>query len=164
VKDQLMATSPLNVVIAHLLADLGPGGTTDGELLARFLSSRDRDALAGLVRRHAPMVWGLCCRLFHGHHDAEDAFQATVLVLVRKAAGVPRQAVANWLSGVARQTAVRLRALAPRRGQRETQGVTMPEPTVAEGRDSDLPFVLDEELSPCPTTTRASSSCATWKA
>src|SRR5262249_56851713 len=93
---------------------------------------------------------GVCRRLLHNHHDAEDAFQATFLVLVRKAAGVPRQAVASWLYGVARQTAVRLRATAAKRGRRETQVVTMPEPTVAEVRDADWQSVLDEELSRLP--------------
>jgi RNA polymerase sigma factor (sigma-70 family) len=96
------------------------------------------------------MVWGVCCRLLPNHHDAEDAFQATFLVLVRKAADVPRQAVANWLYGVARQTAVRLRATAAKRGRRETQVVNMPEPTVAEVRDADLQSVLDEELGRLP--------------
>ena len=147
-----MPTSPLSVVLQHLLADLGPdgGGMTDGELLNRFLRSRDDDALAALVRRHAPMVWGVCCRLLHNHHDAEDAFQATFLVLVRKAVDVPRQAVANWLYGVARQTAVRLRATRALRGRRETQVVNMPEPTGAEVRDADWQAVLDEELSRLP--------------
>ncbi len=146
-----MPTSPLSVVIQHLMADLTPDGDgmTDGELLAHFLSSRDDKALAALVRRHAPMVWGVCGRLLN-HHDAEDAFQATFLVLVRKAADVPRHAVANWLYGVARQTAVRARATAAKRERRETQVVNMPEPTVAEARDADWQFVLDEELSRLP--------------
>src|SRR5215211_6353583 len=138
-----MPTSPLNVVIQHLMADVEP----DGELLARFRSGRDEDALAALVRRHAPIVWGVCRRLLFNHHDAEDAFQATFLVLVRKAADVPRQAVAGWLYGVARQTAVRLRAAAAKRGRRERQVVNMPEPTAAEARDADLQTALDEELS-----------------
>jgi RNA polymerase sigma factor (sigma-70 family) len=147
-----MPTSPLSVVLQHLLADLGPdgGGMTDGELLNHFLKSRDDDALAALVRRHAPMVWGVCCRLLHNPHDAEDAFQATFLVLVRKAADVPRPAVAGWVHGVARQTAVRLRATRALRGRRETQVVNMPEPTVAEVRDADWQSVLDEELSRLP--------------
>src|ERR1041384_8296980 len=103
-----MPTSPLSGVIRHLMADLGPdgGGMTDGELWARFRSSRDDHALAALVRRHAPMVWGVCRRLLN-HHDAEDAFQATFLVLVRKASSIaPREMVGNWLYGVAHQTAL----------------------------------------------------------
>jgi RNA polymerase sigma factor (sigma-70 family) len=146
-----MPTSSLSVVIQHLRASLSPesDGMTDGELLARFVRSRDEDALAALVRRHASMVWGVCRRLLH-HHDAEDAFQATFLVLVRRAADVPGQAIANWLYGVARQTAVRLRATAAKRGRRETQVVTMPEPTVPEVCDADLQRVVDEELSYLP--------------
>src|SRR5499426_2481829 len=116
-RSKSMPTGSLSVIIHNLLADaaLGAGGMTDGELLAHFLSSRDDNALAALVRRHAPMVWGVCDRLLN-HHDAEDAFQATFLVLVRKAAGVPQAGVAGWLYGVARQTAVRLRATAAKRG------------------------------------------------
>jgi RNA polymerase sigma factor (sigma-70 family) len=134
------------------MAEIGSdgGGMTDGELLARYLSSRDDSALAALVRRHAPMVWAVCGRLLRNHHDAEDAFQATFLVLVRKAANVPPQAVANWLYGVARQTAVRVRATAVKRQRRESQVVNVPEPTVAEVRDTDWQSVLDEELSRLP--------------
>lgn len=146
-----MPSSPLSVVIQQLRADLGPDsdGLTDGELLARFVSSRDEQALAALVRRHASLVWGVCCRLLD-HHDAEDAFQATFLVLVRKAANVPEQAVANWLYGVARQTAIRLRATEAKRGWREMQVEKMPEPTVPVVHDADLKMAVDEELSHLP--------------
>ncbi|HZY88721.1 MAG TPA: sigma-70 family RNA polymerase sigma factor [Gemmataceae bacterium] len=147
-----MPTGSLSVVIHNLLADaaLGAGGMTDGELLAHFLSSRDDKVLAALVRRHAPMVWRLCDRLLCNHHDAEDAFQATFLVLVKKAADVPREAVANWLYGVARQTALRARATAAKRGRRESQVVNLPEPTMEDVRDTDQQFVLDEMLSRLP--------------
>lgn len=153
-----MPISPLSVVMQHLLADLRPDGDgmTDGELLASFLRSHDHDALAALVRRHAPMVWGVSSRLLP-NHDAEDAFQATFLVLVRKAADVPRQAVANWLYGVARQTAVRLRATQAKKGRRETQVVNMPEPGVSSQGSgvrqqewTDVRPVLDEELGRLP--------------
>src|SRR5260370_8720439 len=84
---------------AALLRDgAGLGG---GELLGRFLERRDEAALAALVRRHGPMVWGVCRRLL-SHHDAEDAFQATFIVLVPKAASiVPGEMAGNWSSGVA---------------------------------------------------------------
>ena len=148
-----MPTSPLKVVIQQLRAasERDGAGRTDGELLTRFLSHRDNDALAALVHRHAPMVWGVCRRLLRSPHDAEDAFQATFLVLVRKAATVmPREMVGNWLYGVAHQTAVRLRATAAKRGVREMQMMEMPEPVVAEARGDDLLLLLDQELSCLP--------------
>src|SRR5438105_527853 len=127
-----MPTSPSSVVIQHLRANFGPdgGGMTDGDLLARFLSRRDDNALAALVRRHAPMVWGACCRLLRNHHDAEDAFQATFLVLVRKASSImPREKFANWLYGVAHQTALKARATTAKRQAREKHMANVPEPT-----------------------------------
>ncbi|HEV3440792.1 MAG TPA: sigma-70 family RNA polymerase sigma factor [Gemmata sp.] len=148
-----MSTSPLKLVIQQLrtASERDGVGRTDGELLTRFLNQRDNDALAGLVERHAPMVWGVCRRILRNHHDAEDAFQATFIVLVRKAASVvPREMVGNWLYGVAYQTAVRLRAIAVKRGARETQVIEMPEPVVAEARGDDLLLLLDQELSCLP--------------
>ncbi len=152
-----MATTPMNRVIQHLVAACGRDGMTDGELLTRFLSGRDEDALAALIGRHGPMVWGVCCRVLRHPHDAEDAFQATFLVLVQKAATLPnRETVGNWLHGVARQTAVRMRAFAAKRGLREKQVAVMPEPTTAEQYVwNDLSPVVDEELSRLPNKYRA---------
>ncbi|MBC8115306.1 MAG: sigma-70 family RNA polymerase sigma factor, partial [Candidatus Saccharimonas sp.] len=153
-----MPQSPIHVVIHHLRSAAERDGavSTDGELLTRFLSQRDDDALAALVERHAPMVWGVCRRMLRNPHDAEDAFQATFLVLVRKAgAVVPREMVANWLYGVAHQTAVRLRATAAKRGVREMQMIEMPEPAVAEAREDELLLLLDQELSRLPQRFRA---------
>jgi RNA polymerase sigma factor (sigma-70 family) len=97
------------------------------------------------------MVWGVCRRLL-GQHDAEDAFQATFLVLVRKAGSVvPREMLPNWLHGVAYQTALQARRTAARREARERQVSHMHEPAIA-GRDQwdDLKPLLDEELSRLP--------------
>src|SRR5262245_6375192 len=95
---------------------------TDGQLLEDYLSRRDEVAVAALLRRHGPMVWGVCRRVLGSHHDAEDAFQATFLVLVRKAASVrQREQVGNWLYGVAHQTALKARTMQARRRTRERQ-------------------------------------------
>jgi DNA-directed RNA polymerase specialized sigma24 family protein len=76
-----------------------PEGVTDEVLLEAFLSRRDEAAFRALMRRHGPMVLGVCRRILGNVHDAEDAFQATFLVLVRKAGSIrPRALVGNWLS------------------------------------------------------------------
>src|SRR5213595_2362436 len=91
----------------------GGAGLSDGQLLECYLAHREETAFAALVRRHGPMVWGVCRRVLHSHHDAEDAFQATFLILFRKAASVvPREKVANWLYKVAYRTALKARAAA----------------------------------------------------
>jgi RNA polymerase sigma-70 factor (ECF subfamily) len=86
--------------------DAAGGSLTDGQLLECFVARREEAAFAALVRRHGPMVLGVCRRILDHSHDADDAFQATFLVLVRKAASVtPRELVGNWLYGVAYRTA-----------------------------------------------------------
>ena len=124
---------------------------TDGQLLERFVGNRDETAFEALVRRHGPMVCGVCHRLLHSQHDAEDAFQATFLVLARKAASiVPRELVGNWLYGVAHTTAVRARAVAAKLRARERQVIDMPEPTPDEKPIGDLYDRLDRELKCLP--------------
>src|SRR4051812_41960042 len=109
----------------------------DARLLERFLADRDETAFATLVQRHGPMVMGVCHRVLHHPQDAEDAFQATFLVLVRKAASVsPPGMVGNWLYGVAYQTAIKARAMANRRAAKEQQVVGTPEPVAAETDDA----------------------------
>src|SRR5260370_334398 len=143
----------MSLFVQHLRKTVLRNGLeiTDGQLLDSFVHQKDEAALAALVRRHGPMVWGVCCRLLRSHQDAEDAFQATFLVLVQKAATLPdKQMVGNWLFGVARQTAVRMRALAARRGVRERQMTVLPEPTTPVHRLNDLTPFLDEELHRLP--------------
>lgn len=148
-------TSPMQGVIQHLrravLVQDG-AGLTDGQLLTLFIERRDEGAFEALVRRHGPMVMGVCRRILRNPHDAEDAFQAAFLVLVRKAASVvPREMVANWLYGVARTTALRANALTAKRRVRERQVREMPEPEVVQpDLWHDLQPLLDQELSRLP--------------
>jgi RNA polymerase sigma factor (sigma-70 family) len=130
---------------------------TDGQLLECFVNCRDAAAVAALVRRHGPMVWGVCRRVLRNHQDAEDAFQATFLVLVRRAAAIsPREMVANWLYGVARQTALKARATGAKRQVREKQVNQGPEPEAQSEPDlwRDLQPLLDRELSRLPAKYR----------
>jgi RNA polymerase sigma factor (sigma-70 family) len=155
-----MPTSQTSGVIQHLRRTMllrDGAGLTDGQLLEDYISRRDEAALAALVQRHGPMVWGVCRRVLRSYHDAEDAFQATFLVFVRKAAAIAaRELVGNWLYGVAHQTALKARATAARRKERERQVTQMPEPAVAEpGQWHDLQPLLDAELSRLPDKYRA---------
>src|SRR5262249_46786907 len=137
-----MATNQLSRVIRTLRGAALPAdepGASDGQLLETYIRHRQEAAFAVLVHRHGPMVWGVCRRILANHQDAEDAFQATFLVLVRKASSVvPRDMIANWLYGVAHQTALKARATAALRGSREKQVTAMPEPAQGQQLQEDL--------------------------
>src|SRR5262245_9922365 len=154
-----MASGPMNQVVHQLRDMILRDGVepTDGQLLERFVKDREAAALEALVRRHGSMVWGVCRRVLANHHDAEDAFQATFLVLVRKASSVkPRDMVGNWLYGVAQQTALKARSTSAKRQAREKQVSAMPEPTAAPSdRVDDVAPFLDQELSRLPDKYRA---------
>jgi RNA polymerase sigma-70 factor (ECF subfamily) len=120
-----MADTPLHRAVRGLRHLLGPSHApdlSDGQLLTRFATRRDEAAFAELVRRHGPMVLGVCRRVLGHAHDAEDAFQATFLVLARKAGGAVRyQALGGWLHQVAYHVALRERVRSVRRQHHERQ-------------------------------------------
>jgi RNA polymerase sigma factor (sigma-70 family) len=150
-----MATGQLSGVIRHLRrVALVPDGAnrTDEQLLECFLTRREEAAFAELVRRHGPMVLGVCRRILRHAQDAEDAFQATFLVLVRKATSiVPRERVGNWLYGVAYRTALEARKTIRRRRTKEREVKDRTRPAALQGDGwHELQPLLDQELSRLP--------------
>jgi RNA polymerase sigma factor (sigma-70 family) len=155
-----MSNAPLGPVLRYLgrLAGAGEGRTlTDGQLLQRFIARRDEAAFAALVKRHGPMVLGICRHVLHHHQDAEDAFQATFLVLVRHAASVRKhEALAGWLHGVAYRTALSARRAAVRRRTHEARArpVSPTDPSV-DLAWREVQAALDEEVARLPEKFRA---------
>ena len=151
-----MPSSSMNAVIQNLRKTVclqNEDGLTDAQLLERFIEHRDEAAFAALVSRHESMVMGVCLRVVRNHQDAEDAFQATFLVLVRKAASIAsRGLLANWLYGVAYNTALKAKASNIKRQAKEKQVTEMPDPAMAEQEllSDDLQALLDQELSRLP--------------
>jgi RNA polymerase sigma factor (sigma-70 family) len=123
----------------------------DAGFLARFVCQGDEAAFEALVLRHGPMVWGVCRRLLTRTEDAEDAFQAAFVVLLRRAGSIRNGALlGNWLYGVAYRVAVRARVRAARRAAREKQGMlTEPAATVTE-TTTDWQHLLHEEIFRLP--------------
>src|SRR5262249_53537960 len=137
----------------HSLQQREAPAEEDAGLLARFVACRDEDAFTSLVRRHGPMVLGVCRRIL-GDTAAEDAFQATFLVLVRRAASLDRpELLGNWLYGVASRVAREARSREARRRARERQAQAMARPEAGPAPEpvwADLRPVLDEELGQLP--------------
>jgi RNA polymerase sigma factor (sigma-70 family) len=129
---------------------------TDRELLKRFAQDRDEAAFAALVQRHGALVHGVCGRVLRRTEDVEDAFQATFLVLARKAGAVGwRESIGNWLYGVARRLALKSRANSARRLAREREAAEQPhEEAMPKAAWQQLCGVLDEELGQLPRSCR----------
>jgi RNA polymerase sigma factor (sigma-70 family) len=147
-----MPTTRLHNVLAYLRRVANLDADPDADLLRRFIAGRDEAAFEALLRRHGPMVLAVCRRVLDNEADAEDAFQAVFLVLVRRAAAVGRhESVGSFLHGVALRTALRARTDLASRRQHERQAAAMPgtEPT-PDPVWHDLRPVLDEEVARLP--------------
>jgi RNA polymerase sigma factor (sigma-70 family) len=151
----------MNSVTQYLRA-LGRAPSTvdvsDGELLERFVAHREEAAFEELLRRHGPMVLRVCQSLLPNPHDADDAFQATFLVLVRRASALEKRlCLANWLYAVAQRSALNARRAAARRGARERRAGALlksacQEPATTE---RELQGVVGEEINRLPEKYRA---------
>src|SRR5436305_9760317 len=146
------AAHPVLRFIRSLAPRGGDAEAPDEDLLARFAAGRDQAAFAALVRRHGPMVLGVCARVLGDSPAAEDAFQAAFIVLARRAGALSRPGLlANWLYGVAYRTALKVRAAAARRraAERQSRPPAGTDP-LDELMRRDLRLVLDDELSRLP--------------
>jgi RNA polymerase sigma factor (sigma-70 family) len=144
-------------ILSHLRRTLLDPALSDGQLLDRFDRDNDTVAFEGLTRRHGSMVLGVCRRILGNTHDAEDAYQTTFVVLARKAATIsPKEAVANWLHGVAYVASVRLRTANARRSGRERSTSHPPERALVEREDRSEDLAsLDVELAGLPAKYRS---------
>jgi RNA polymerase sigma factor (sigma-70 family) len=155
-----MASAPAGAVVKHvqhLFTEGGIAGLGEAQLLERYTRARDETAFAALVALHGPLVLGVCRRWLRDPNDVDDAFQATFLVLARRAKAIrDGNRLGPWLYGVAFRVASRLRSQAVRRSQKEESTVldvpAKEQPTM---ELSDLPPVLDEELARLPEHARA---------
>jgi RNA polymerase sigma factor (sigma-70 family) len=152
-----MAAAQLNNVLRHVRCVLQRregAGTPDADLLKRYAGRGDEAAFEALLRKHGPMVLGVCRRVLHNPHDAEDAFQATFLVLVRKASSLRSPGrLGNWLYGVAYRTALHARQAAVKRRVKEAAMATRTEAT--QDTWAELLPILDRELERLPEKYRA---------
>src|SRR5215471_9815073 len=129
---------------------------TDSQLLHDYAAGRE-ESFAALLQRHGRLVWSVCRHFLPHEHDAEDAFQATFLVLARRAASIRKtEAVASWLHGVAYRIARKARTTAMKRNRRETPLEYEPTaPPVSDLAWRELQAILDEELQRLPRKYRS---------
>jgi RNA polymerase sigma factor (sigma-70 family) len=144
----------LSLMLRRLCRSLAnPRELPDRQLLERFLLFREETAFELLVRRHGPLVLGVCRRVLGNDHDAEDAFQATFLLLARKAGAIQRrESVGSWLYGVAYHMAQKLRTQAARR--RKNEGAAPISQLFQATAESELEAALDAELQRLPAKYR----------
>jgi RNA polymerase sigma factor (sigma-70 family) len=155
-----MAHTPLANVLQYIRGLTVPPTTceaSDGQLLERFATRHEEAAFATLLRRHGPMVLGVCRRTSRHEQDAEDAFQATFLLLARNPGSIrQRESVSSWLHGVAYRLAVRARTQAAHRNRCERRQADMYQSGPnSEAAWRELQTVLDEELKNLPEKYRA---------
>jgi RNA polymerase sigma factor (sigma-70 family) len=151
-----MATGQFTALLRLLVGDKSTAGS-DRQLLERFVAERDEVAFAGLVDRHGRLVFQLCRSVLHNEQDAEDAFQATFLVLARLASSIrKRDSLANWLHGVALRTALKARRAMTTRHRIERQGsVPSQQEPVSEAALREVQTILHEEIHRLPEKYRA---------
>src|SRR5271170_1053397 len=155
-----MINRPLNDLLGYfrsLDSTLPDDAWTDAQILERYVSQGEEAAFRVLLRRHGPMVLAVCRRILQDAHAAEDAFQATFLVLARKASTIRQEAsLANWLYRVAYHIAVNERIRAAKQRSREREVAEMSrEKEAQDTMPGELRLVLDEELNRLPEKYRA---------
>jgi RNA polymerase sigma factor (sigma-70 family) len=160
VESSAMPTARVRAVLGHISQLVGTppaGDLTDGQLLQRYVSGREKAAFTALLQRHGRLVWGVCRHVLHHDQDAEDAFQATFLVLAHKAGSIRKQeSVAGWLYGVAYRTAMKAKTnAAKRRAHEKWASHGAPEEPPAKAAWRELLALLDHELNRLPEKYRA---------
>src|SRR5579862_7105567 len=152
-----MAKPQPGAVLTYLRTLLDPQGlaeATDSQLLERFVADQEEQAFNALLRRHGSMVLSVSRRVLGNHHDAEDVFQATFIILARKARAIrKRHSVGGWLHGVAQRVAMKARSRADCRRTKEQHAATMRKPNL-EPAWTELNQDLDRALQELPAKYR----------